>query len=55
MTPDPNNFFTLIPRALRDWLYNRIALNRYALFGQTQSCLLPTPDHQKHFLQKVKT
>jgi len=28
----------LLPRPLRDWLYIRIARNRYALFGRKDSC-----------------
>jgi predicted DCC family thiol-disulfide oxidoreductase YuxK len=38
------------PRALRDWCYDRIALNRYRLFGRYDSCLLPSADHAKRFL-----
>lgn len=40
----------LIPRVIRDWLYDRVALNRYAIFGRHQSCVLPTPDHERRFL-----
>lgn len=40
----------IIPRPIRNWLYDRIALNRYYLFGKYDSCILPEPDHQKHFL-----
>lgn len=43
--------FWLVPSFLRDWLYNRLALNRYRLFGQTESCLMPTPDHMQRFLK----
>jgi predicted DCC family thiol-disulfide oxidoreductase YuxK len=42
--------FKPIPRRLRDWLYDRIALNRYALFGKYDVCLLPTPDHAARYL-----
>lgn len=41
----------LCPRPLRDWCYDRIALNRYRLFGRYDSCLLPDPDHERRFLQ----
>ena len=40
----------LIPRILRDWLYNRIALNRYRLFGKTAVCFTPSDDLSKRFL-----
>ncbi|MFO1169661.1 MAG: DCC1-like thiol-disulfide oxidoreductase family protein [Hyphomicrobiaceae bacterium] len=32
------------PGRLGDWCYDRIARNRYRLFGQTQTCLVPPPD-----------
>ena len=40
----------LVPRFLRDWLYNRIALNRYTFFGRYEECILPTPEHKSRFL-----
>lgn len=40
----------VLPRALRDWAYDRIALNRYRLFGRYDSCLLPSADHAGRFL-----
>lgn len=41
----------IFPRSLRDWGYDRIALNRYRLFGRYDSCLLPTADHEQRFLK----
>ncbi len=41
----------LLPRALRDWLYDRVAQNRYRIFGRFDVCLLPTPDHEARFVQ----
>lgn len=32
----------LLPRRLNDWLYDRIARNRYALFGTLDSCEIPS-------------
>jgi predicted DCC family thiol-disulfide oxidoreductase YuxK len=40
----------VIPCVLRDWLYDRIALNRYRLFGQYDACRSPTADHPTRFL-----
>ncbi len=40
----------LIPRPVRDWLYDRVARHRYALFGRYDSCMLPDPDHRGRFL-----
>ncbi len=33
----------IIPRPLRDWLYRRLARNRYALFGRGDMCAIPDP------------
>lgn len=41
----------LIPRPIRDFLYRCVALHRYQLFGQTNTCLLPSADNKRHFLQ----
>lgn len=32
----------LLPQSWSDWLYNRIASNRYALFGKKDSCEIPS-------------
>lgn len=40
----------LCPRAVRDWLYDRIAANRYAWFGRRDACLVPGPDIAARFL-----
>ncbi len=45
------NVFRAVPRFLRDGCYDRIALNRYRLFGRYDSCLVPTPDHARRFLR----
>ena len=42
--------FKIIPKPIRDWLYDRIALNRYRLFGKYEQCVLPTADHQSRFI-----
>lgn len=43
-------FLRVIPRPLRDWCYDRIALNRYKLFGRYDQCLLPDPKYTHRFL-----
>lgn len=40
----------IIPRSFRDWFYDRIALNRYRLFGRYDQCMVPSPDNAKRFL-----
>ncbi|WP_439816406.1 thiol-disulfide oxidoreductase DCC family protein [Zavarzinia sp. CC-PAN008] len=34
----------LVPRPLRDAVYDVVARNRYRVFGRTESCWLPPPD-----------
>jgi predicted DCC family thiol-disulfide oxidoreductase YuxK len=38
-----------MPRPLRDWGYDLIARNRYRWFGQTESCMLPSPELMRRF------
>jgi predicted DCC family thiol-disulfide oxidoreductase YuxK len=39
-----------VPRPLADWLYDRVARNRYAVFGRKDACMLPRPDLAARFL-----
>lgn len=41
----------VLPKPLRDWLYRRLARNRYAIFGRGDMCALPDPDFQKRLLR----
>jgi predicted DCC family thiol-disulfide oxidoreductase YuxK len=43
----------LVPRALRDVLYGWVARNRYAWFGRTDSCRVPTPALRARFLDEA--
>jgi predicted DCC family thiol-disulfide oxidoreductase YuxK len=40
----------LFPRPLRDFAYNRIARNRYRVFGRYDSCPVPTTESRSRFL-----
>jgi predicted DCC family thiol-disulfide oxidoreductase YuxK len=42
----------VFPRVLRDWLYDKIALNRYRIFGRYDACRLPPADHAERFLTR---
>ncbi len=42
----------LIPRVLRDAVYNLIARNRHRLIRGRQTCMLPTPEMHKRFLSE---
>lgn len=40
----------LIPRGLRDAIYDLVARNRYRWFGRQESCRVPTPEERGKFL-----
>ncbi|WP_102347500.1 thiol-disulfide oxidoreductase DCC family protein [Bacillus sp. Marseille-P3661] len=42
--------FVLIPARIRDILYDLFAKNRYKWFGKKMSCLVPSPEIRKRFL-----
>jgi len=42
----------VFPKVIRDWLYDRIALNRYRIFGRYDACRLPPADHAERFLNR---
>ena len=42
--------FRRVPRGLRDALYDRVARNRYRLFGRSETCLVPTPGERSRFV-----
>jgi predicted DCC family thiol-disulfide oxidoreductase YuxK len=43
---------TLVPRGLRNRLYDAIARNRYAWFGRDEACLMPTPELAARLLDR---
>ena len=40
----------VLPKAFRDLLYRFVARNRYRVFGKSESCMLPAPEHRNKFL-----
>ena len=40
----------IMPVVIRDWLYDRIAQNRYRLFGKREVCLMPNAQLNQRFL-----
>jgi predicted DCC family thiol-disulfide oxidoreductase YuxK len=42
--------FMIIPRFIRDPIYDWIAKNRYKWFGQRKTCMMPTPETKLRFL-----
>mgnify|MGYP000035306474 FL=1 len=54
LLPYPAKFLSLaklIPSPLDNWLYDVIAKNRYRLFGQADSCLLPDSNIKKRLIK----
>jgi predicted DCC family thiol-disulfide oxidoreductase YuxK len=41
--------FKILPRFLRDAVYNLIGRNRYQLFGKKDACWIPTPELKSRF------
>jgi predicted DCC family thiol-disulfide oxidoreductase YuxK len=42
--------FRILPRALRDLVYDLVARSRYSIFGRRNACWLPTPELRSRFL-----
>ena len=40
----------IIPKLIRDWVYNQIAVNRYQWFGKRDVCMIPTENLKSRFL-----
>jgi predicted DCC family thiol-disulfide oxidoreductase YuxK len=42
--------FIIVPKFIRDAVYNWVAVNRYNWFGKKESCMIPTPEFRERFL-----
>lgn len=42
--------FYIIPKFIRDWIYDFVAKNRYKWFGKKEACMIPTPELKSKFL-----
>jgi predicted DCC family thiol-disulfide oxidoreductase YuxK len=42
--------FWVVPKFIRDWIYNVIAKNRYKWFGKREQCMVPTAETRQKFL-----
>jgi predicted DCC family thiol-disulfide oxidoreductase YuxK len=40
----------ILPRWVRDQIYNLVARNRYRVFGKSEVCMMPEPRHRHKFL-----
>lgn len=43
--------FIIVPKFIRDGIYNWIGRNRYKWFGVRQECMIPTPEVKERFLK----
>jgi predicted DCC family thiol-disulfide oxidoreductase YuxK len=43
--------FKIVPRFLRDSVYDWIAKNRYRFFGKRNECMIPTPEWKSRFIE----
>ena len=44
------NLFYIIPRAIRDFIYDLVAKYRYKIFGKMESCRLPKKGEEELFI-----
>jgi len=44
------NIGRIVPRAVRNLFYRFVANNRYRVFGKSETCMLPEPQHRAKFL-----
>ena len=42
--------FMIVPKFIRNWIYDYVAKNRYKWFGKKESCMIPTPELKEKFL-----
>jgi predicted DCC family thiol-disulfide oxidoreductase YuxK len=49
--PSVFHLLKFIPKSMRDFAYDLIAKNRYALFGKKDICMIPEPSMLHRFLQ----
>jgi predicted DCC family thiol-disulfide oxidoreductase YuxK len=42
----------IIPRAVRDWMYDVVARNRYRWFGRVDACMTPSADLRVRFVEE---
>ena len=46
----PLGWLKVVPKLLRDPVYDLIARNRYRIFGRTDACMIPSPEDRSRFL-----
>lgn len=46
--------FIIVPKFIRDRIYDWVANNRYRWFGKKEVCMIPTPEVRSRFLNDTK-
>lgn len=46
----PLGWLKAVPRVLRDPFYDLVARNRYAIFGRTETCMVPSAEDRARFI-----
>ncbi len=41
----------IVPKFIRDWVYDTVARNRYKWFGKREQCMVPDPSLKSKFLE----
>ncbi|WP_307256885.1 thiol-disulfide oxidoreductase DCC family protein [Oikeobacillus pervagus] len=44
--------FILLPKSLRDGMYDFVAKHRYHLFGKSTTCVIPKPEWKSRFMEE---
>ncbi|WP_415380315.1 thiol-disulfide oxidoreductase DCC family protein [Halosimplex sp. TS25] len=47
--------FRVVPRPLRDAVYDTVGSHRYAVFGKKAQCMIPTPEIRERFVEMDAT
>nr|WP_256259854.1 DUF393 domain-containing protein [Winogradskyella luteola] len=43
--------FFIVPKLIRNWVYDYVAKNRYKWYGKKDACMIPTPELKSKFLE----
>ena len=46
--------FVVVPRALRDLVYDLVARRRYGWFGRRDTCMVPAPELRSRFIDGLR-
>ena len=49
------SIFQIVPRVVRDKIYDWVARNRYKWYGKREECMVPTPELRAKFLEEISS